>query len=214
MSAVLQKEILTLADLLERLGGVAPARIRFQPAPGTAAEWDVLEIRDREKRLYELVKGVLVEKPTGIKESRIAIVIATELELWMRNSRFGFVIGADGPMRLGPDLVRLPDVSVILHGQLPGGKFPMGPVSPVSPALAVEVLSSSNTHAEIDRKLNEYFSAGCLCAWIVDPEAETVRVYDSPAGLITLRNNQAVTAESVLPGFSLTVSDIFERAGF
>jgi hypothetical protein len=30
--------IITLADLLEQLGDIAPARVRFRPAPGTATE--------------------------------------------------------------------------------------------------------------------------------------------------------------------------------
>lgn len=214
MSAVLHENILTLADLLDRLGDVSPNRIRFQPAPGTASEDDLIEVRDRENGLFELVEGVLVEKPMGIKESRIAIVIATELEMWMRQSRLGFVIGADGPIRLRMGLVRLPDVSVILREQLPGGRFPAGAISSVSPALAVEVLSASNTSAEIERKLNEYFSAGSRCAWIVDPDDEAVRVYSSPTDFTILRGDQSVTAEEVVPGFSVTVADIFERAGF
>jgi len=34
----------TLADLLEQLGGIAPERVRFRPAPGTATEEDVLAL--------------------------------------------------------------------------------------------------------------------------------------------------------------------------
>jgi hypothetical protein len=45
--------IITLADLLEQLGGIAPARVRFRPAPGAATEEDMLAIHDREGRLYE-----------------------------------------------------------------------------------------------------------------------------------------------------------------
>ncbi len=60
---------LTLADVLRQLGGISPKRIRFRPAPGTATEKDVIEIRDRERRLYELVDGVLVEKVMGYWES-------------------------------------------------------------------------------------------------------------------------------------------------
>ena len=47
----------TLADLLEHLGGIAPERVRFRPAPGTATEEDVLAIHDHEGRLCELVDG-------------------------------------------------------------------------------------------------------------------------------------------------------------
>ncbi len=60
--------IQTLADLMERLGGVPLERIRFHPAPGTAVEQDVLEA-EKQGLLCELVDGVLVEKAMGYSES-------------------------------------------------------------------------------------------------------------------------------------------------
>ena len=39
--------IVTLADLLEQLGGIAPARVRFRPEPGAVTEEDILAIHDR-----------------------------------------------------------------------------------------------------------------------------------------------------------------------
>jgi hypothetical protein len=72
MSTAEAKE-LTLADILKRLGGISPKWIRFRPAPGTATERDVIRIRDRERRLFELVDGVLVEKVMGYWESVLAI---------------------------------------------------------------------------------------------------------------------------------------------
>jgi hypothetical protein len=59
----------TVADLLEHLGGVSPARVRFQPWPGTATVRDVIAVHDAENRLCELVDGVLVEKAMGFDES-------------------------------------------------------------------------------------------------------------------------------------------------
>jgi hypothetical protein len=73
-------EWVTAAELLERLGGIAPERLRLRPAPGTATERDLIDIHDRESRLYELVDGVLVEKVMGYPESYLAIWIAMLLE--------------------------------------------------------------------------------------------------------------------------------------
>jgi hypothetical protein len=53
----------TVAELLEALGDIPPERIRMHPWPGTATENDVLAAHARDKRLCELVDGVLVEKP-------------------------------------------------------------------------------------------------------------------------------------------------------
>ncbi len=67
--------IRTLADLHERLGGIPLHRIRYHPAPGTDTEADVLVHPHGEKRLCELVDGVLVEKPMGYYESRWAAIL-------------------------------------------------------------------------------------------------------------------------------------------
>ena len=74
----------TLADLLEQLGGIAPDRVRFRPALGTATEKDVLALRNGpERRLCELVDGVLVEKAMGFRESFLALVLGSILRaLW------------------------------------------------------------------------------------------------------------------------------------
>ena len=64
--------IKTIADLQTRLGGISLDRIWFRPAPGTAAEQDVIEAEVRENRLCELVDGTLVEKAAGFEESRLA----------------------------------------------------------------------------------------------------------------------------------------------
>jgi len=101
----------TLADLLEQLGGIAPDRVRFRPAPGTATEEDVLAIRHSpERRLCELVDGVLVEKAMGLRESYLASVLITILLTFVRLRNLGLVTAPDGTMRLAPGLVRIPDV--------------------------------------------------------------------------------------------------------
>src|SRR5215210_5349558 len=70
----------TMADVLEQLGDVPLRRVLADPPPGTATEQDVIEVEAREKRLCELVDGVLVEKPMGFYESRVATVLSHFLE--------------------------------------------------------------------------------------------------------------------------------------
>lgn len=52
----------TLAELVERLGGIPLERIRMQPPPGTATEADVIKVK-----LCELVDGCLVDKDIRIE---------------------------------------------------------------------------------------------------------------------------------------------------
>ena len=206
-------EMMTMTDLLARLGGVPLDRIRFRPAPGTAVEQDVVDLHDRENRLFELVEGVLVEKPMGFLESRVAALLIQVLGAFVEEGGLGIVAGADGMMRLAAGLVRIPDVSVVLWERLPGRQIPREPIPSLAPDLAIEVLSASNTPAEMDRKISEYFAAGSQCVWIVDPVNRSIRTYVSPATSLMLIGDDVVTAESVLPGFRITVSEVFKRAG-
>lgn len=145
----------TVAYLLESLGDVPPERIRMRPPPETATEDDVIAIHARQKRVCELVDGVLVEKPKGFDESRLALEIGFILIEYLRQHDVGTVAGEAGMMRLLPGLVRIPDVSFVRWEHLPE-KY--GPIPPIAPDLAVEVLSELNTPKEMERKLQEYFA--------------------------------------------------------
>lgn len=169
----------TLADLLARLGDIPLERVRLHPAPGTATEDDVLAPPGEAKRLCELVDGVLVEKPIGFYESRLAAVLIRLLEEFVASRDLGIVLGADATLRLERGIVRLPDVSFISWDRFPGRRLPSEPVPDLCPDLAVEILSSGNTQREMQRKLREYFAAGARLVWYIDPESRTAKTYAS-----------------------------------
>jgi len=201
-----------LAQLLERLGSIPLERILLQPPPGTASEHDVLTRPGGVKRLCELVDGVLVEKPIGYYEARLAVVLIGLLERFLGDHDVGIVVGADATTRLQPGLVRLPDVSFVSRARLPDGKVPRDPVPDLPPDLAVEIISASNTPREMDRKLREYFEAGVRLVWYVYPDTRTVRVYQSPDAVISFNESQTLGGGELLPGFSLRIQDWFDRA--
>lgn len=201
--------VVTLADLLDTLGNIPPERIRMQPPPGTATEDDVIAIHAREKRLCELVDGVLVEKPMRFVESRLALEIGSILVGFLRGHDLGIAAGADGMMRLAIGLVRIPDVSFILWEHLPER---LGPIPRMAPDLAVEVLSESNTPAEMERKLNEYFAAGTQLVWYCNLKARTVTVYTAPDQATILDESATLDGGSVLPGLRIPLRELFERA--
>lgn len=203
----------TLADLLDRLGGIPLKRILFHPAPGTATEADVLRRPNGEKRLFELVDGVLVEKPMGFYEARLAAILIYLLERFLDQHDLGIVLGADATLRLAPGLVRVPDVCFISWDRFPNRELPPEPIPDLAPDLAVEVLSAGNTDAEMERKLREYFAAGARLVWYVEPSERAVRVYTSPTDLRRLTEQETLDGGRVLPGFALKIGDWFDRAG-
>ncbi len=203
----------TLADLMEQLGNVPLERIRLHPFPGTATVEDVLRLCDREpKCLCELVDGVLVEKVMGHQESRLAFRLGHALQSYLEVHDLGILSGADGPHQILFDQVRFPDVAYIAYDRIPEGADPSTPVPDWIPTIAVEVLSRSNTKAEMTRKLRDYFEAGVELVWYVDPSDRTVRVYHSPEEVITLTEADTLDGEQLLPGFFLSIRDWFDRA--
>jgi Uma2 family endonuclease len=200
-----------VGEMLERLGGIDPRRVRSWPPPGKATEKDVLAILNRENRLFELVDGILVEKVMGLKESFIAGCINRILGNFVVEHDLGAVAGADGTARILPRLVRIPDVSFYSWAKLPGKQYPTKPIPDLAPDLAVEVLSEGNTEEEMQRKLKEYFLAGVRLVWFVDPEARTVAVYASPDECVTLTEKDTLTGGEVLPGFALPLRQLFAR---
>jgi Uma2 family endonuclease len=199
----------TVADLLESLGDIPPERVRMRPLPGTATEDDVLAILAREKRLCELVDGVLVEKPMGFDESRMASEIIIALGLYLRAHNLGTVAGEAGMLRLLPGLVRIPDVCFVSWALLPRT---YGQIPPIAPDLAIEVLSPSNTRMEMARKLRDYFGAGTRLVWIFDLRSRTVTVYTAPEQFTVLDDSQTLEGGDVLPGFAVSLGELFDRA--
>ena len=199
--------IQTLADLMERLGGVPLERIRFHPAPGTALEQDVLEA-EKQGLLCELVDGVLVEKAMGYTESILAAFLIEMLNAFVRPRNLGFVspgrdhasLPRSGPhprrglRRLGPTSRRPPaDGADPADRPGPGGRG----------------LSQSNTPCEMARKRHDYFTAGVRLVWLADPRARTVDVYTSESQFTRLTDADVLDGGDALPGFRLPVRDWF-----
>jgi Uma2 family endonuclease len=203
----------TLADLLEQLGNVPLSRIRIDPPPGTATEEDVVRAEGHTGRCCELIDGVLVEKTMGYLESLLAGAILEALRGFVRPRNLGIVLGADGTLKILPRQVRIPDVCFIRWERFPDGKLPKVPIPPVAPDLAVEVLSAGNTESEMERKLREYFEAGTELVWYVDPASRSVTVYTAPDRSTVLDANATLTGGAVLPGFELSLRDLFAETG-
>jgi Uma2 family endonuclease len=201
----------TVADLLEHFGPIPLRRIRQDPRPGTATEQDVFDIHDHEDRLYELVDGVLVEKTMGKQESFLAALIVTFLGGFVNPRQLGFVLGADGMAQLAPGLIRIPDVSFVSWRQVPSRRISRTVALEFAPDLAVEVLSPSNTVREMDAKLRDYFAAGVRLVWYVDPVARNVRVFTAVDKVVVVGENETLTGDPVLPGFTLPLRELFAQ---
>jgi Uma2 family endonuclease len=206
----------TVDGLIERLGRIPLSRVLSEPAPGLATEADLIDAQRKYNRLYELVDGVLVEKGMGFTESILAGALIEALRRFVIPRNLGLISTPDGLVRLFPGLVRVPDVAFVSWERLPDRKVPKAPIPSLAPDLVVEILSESNTDAEMARKRGEYFSAGVKLIWEVHPETRSVTVYAPGGSAQVLREAQSLDGADVLPGFTLSLTELFaemDRAG-
>ena len=195
---------------LRSLGGVPLHRILLDPPPGTATVADVIRLSHDENRGVELVNGTLVEKPAGLRESCIASILITLLGNWSSPGKLGLVSGEQGMIRMLMGNIRMPDVAFFRREDLPGDQLPPDAAPRLAPALAVEVLSASNTDEEMRIKVREYFESGVRVVWMLDPPTETVRVYDAPDRFRQLTRNDTLDGGDLLPSLSVRVGELFE----
>ena len=210
---VLAKTPATAADLLElidRLGGIDPARVRLNPPPGQATERDLLHLLDgNEKTLCELIDGTLVEKPMGFEEDLLGTQLIQVLGPFVKAHRLGVVLGAQAPFRVIRRDVRLPDVAFISTENWRTWKRSRPSVAGFAPDLAIEILSKSNTRAEMARKRRAYFAGGTRAVWEINPRRRTVTVYTNPISSDRLIETDTLDGGDVLPGFKLRLSELF-----
>jgi Uma2 family endonuclease len=156
-----------------------------------------------------LVDGVLIEKAMGAREACLAMYLGSLLIQFVRPRRLGIVGGADMLLRLAPQLVRMPDVCFVSHEQIRDLNAQWRPIMDFAPELAVEVLSESNTPAEMAQKRAEYFAAGTRLVWEIDAATRTVQVFTGPDAFTQLHESDTLTGGDVLPGFTLNLTEFF-----
>ena len=73
------------------------------------------------------------------------------------------------------------------------------------------MLSEGNTKSEMARKVREYFEAGVILVWLIDPRKRTARIFSTVEKSVLVRAHQELDGGEVLPGFVLILSDLLDR---
>ena len=165
----------------------------------------------------ELIGGRIVRyMGTGFWPGRVALQIVKSLDDYAEKTGVGVAI-TDNVVYAVPLLTSeresfSPDASYYT-GPLPKNRmrFIEGP-----PTFAVEVRSENDYGGRAEKKLaakrTDYFEAGTLVVWDVDPVNELVHVYraQDPAKPVTYSHKQKAVAEPAVPGWKLSVDKIFK----
>lgn len=157
----------------------------------------------------DLIRGVVQPvTPGGNPHWRLTGFLDRRVGAFVEERGLG-AVGPEGGFILGrnPDTVLGPDVAFVRAERLP-------PLSQegfleFAPDLAIEVVSPSNTRAQISEKVAIYLEAGTNLVWVVDPPRRMGTVFAPSRPARTLRDGDSLDGEDVLPGFTLPLPELF-----
>lgn len=161
---------------------------------------------------YELVEGRLVPmSPVNVEHGRIVLQLGYLVKAHLKNRPEGVaVVEAGFTLARNPDTVRGPDVAFIRSDRMPPPSKRRG-FPAIAPDAVFEVLSPEDRPGEVREKIAEYLGRGVRLVVVVDPDDQTVIVHRPGARPIDLRDESDVLdMADVIPGFTCTVSEIFE----
>jgi Uma2 family endonuclease len=156
----------------------------------------------------EWVDGEVVERGmANEKHGKLTIRVGGELDRYFRRNRIGFVAAElhchfilDGRRRYW-----LPDLAVIVGRSKARSKHLQG-----VPDIAIEIRSPDQTVAEQLLKCREYLDAGSRFAVVIVPERRLLHVLEKGREQRTYREGDLVNFGDLLPGFELSVSELFD----
>lgn len=159
--------------------------------------------------LFEVVDGVLVEKPMSALATMIGTRLVIRCGSFVEQHRLGhivsemlFILDSERNLR------RRPDVAFVTAAQWPLDRpLPYDEDWELAPALAIEVISPGNTFRNLLDKIDEYFESGVSEVWLISPEKRRIYVHRSPLSVRILSAEDTISTE-LLPGWSMPVAEI------
>ena len=163
---------------------------------------------------YELVRGVLTEKavPTGDPHAATVLRAGSVVMQYTDATDYGEARAGEPGYRLesDPDTVRAPDVAWFAPGRIPPGTvgFPE-----LTPDLCVEVASPSNSRSDrlLSDKAQMWLDFKAREVWVLNPEETTVTRYRPGQTPVILGEDDVLDGGELLPGFSVSVWQLFRR---
>jgi Uma2 family endonuclease len=162
----------------------------------------------------EWVRGRALQKVSPTYDhGKLQTLLGIALTAWADEGGHGRV-ASEWRFRVAPpgQVVRplVPDVGYLSYDDLPADtprddvQVPLG-----APTVAIEVRSPDDRGPDIEDKIATYLAAGARAVVFVDPRDQSITIYDGAVRV--LRPGDAFTHPS-LPGFTLDVGALFERA--
>jgi Uma2 family endonuclease len=163
---------------------------------------------------YELIRGELRRLPVaGHVHGDVAMRVGARLALFVEQRALGRTYAAETGFIIArePDTVRCPDAAFVSAERLVDLRLSNHGFFPGPPDLALEVLSPSDSKAEVEEKTAAWLASGTGAVLLVDPRRHTATVHRPQREPVSFGASDTVTLPDLLPGWSLPLAEIFSR---
>ncbi len=154
--------------------------------------------------------GITIMPPTGGETSDRNAEITMQLRLWAKRDGTGVTFDSSGAFVLPNGAILSPDAAWVSRDRFAAltaeqrAKFP-----PLCPDFVVELRSPSDRLPALQSKMQEYIDNGVRLGWLIDSREGQVHVYRSESPVELLQRPQGLSADPLLPGFTLEMADIW-----
>jgi len=161
------------------------------------------------KPYLELMDGEVFEKPMpNRKHGTIVGYLMQVLRNYLDRTREARAETEVRHLEDDEEWVFLPDISVTLRSRIGPPAESTDPVG-VLPDLAIEVLSPDDRPGRLQRRIAHYMRSGVRLLWVVDPDSETVTVWEPQAVPREFAAPAKLSASPVLQEFELDIEGMF-----
>ena len=146
---------------------------------------------------------------SGLSDHASEVIIARLvffLQSWVLPRQLGRVTGSGAGFIIPDGNLRGPDVSFVSADRM--RQSPRS-FAQIIPDLIVEVKSASDRIKPLEEKIQQFLELGTLVGIIVDPDKLTVIIYRPDSEPILLSNNDILTVPELLPGWELSISELW-----
>jgi Uma2 family endonuclease len=166
----------------------------------------------RGRARHELVRGVLHTFPLAfMDEALVTSEINASLGAFVRDHRLGNVVAGVGfLLAIDPDTVRAPSLAFLRRERLESTGIPEG-YFPGAPDLAVEIIAPDEVYLDVHDTIAEWLDHGTQVVFVVNPRRKVVAVHRPKQPVVILGIEDTLSAEDVVPGWSLAVRDLFDE---
>ena len=177
----------------------------------TDQQFEQLAVVNRDIRLEKASDGeLIVMSPTGAETGNRNVELATEFAIWNRKYKLGKVFDSSTGFKLPNGATRSPDVSwVAIERWNNLTEIERQTFAPICPDFVLELRSSSDSIAQLSKKMQEYIENGALLGWLTNPQDQEVEIYRPNQEKQILKNPIEISAENILPNFTLKTNLIW-----